>query len=292
MANQNELQRLEEIKIKRLEFCKEHGINPRKIMIASRELITKGRVNSTINTNKMKKWTNKELWVAIGTLQYMFQEIYNLSPEQVDALWPTKKDAERMFLEETVTKSLVNKICEEAPKDVIKNCLFNNKKIILKMIFPEYYDQTYSHYDILEDVINAKQDTLFDLRMAGKYKGTVKSNKNNNKGKLVDEIILEGIEANFNIREKIYNYPDKLLFLSQAKVNHFKDLGFMKIIQGRGFYSSALDFYYMNSPKELQKRYFEYYKTLRGESQKKDAITEIMNNILNKIDTRDELCLS
>ena len=48
----------------------------------------------------------------------------------------------------------------------------------------------------------------------------------------------------------------------------------------------------MNSPKELQKRYFEYYKTLRGESQKKDAITEIMNNILNKIDTRDELCLS
>lgn len=91
MANQNELQRLEEIKIKRLEFCKEHGINPRKIMIASRELITKGRVNSTINTNKMKKWTNKELWIAIGTLQYMFQEIYNLSPEQVDALWPTKK---------------------------------------------------------------------------------------------------------------------------------------------------------------------------------------------------------
>lgn len=34
-----------------------------------------------------------------------------------------------MFLEETVTKSLVNKICEEAPKDVIKNCLFNNKKL-------------------------------------------------------------------------------------------------------------------------------------------------------------------
>ena len=79
MANQNELQRLEEIKIKRLEFCKEHGINPRKIMIASRELITKGRVNSTINTNKMKKWTNKELWIAIGTLQYILGDLQFVS---------------------------------------------------------------------------------------------------------------------------------------------------------------------------------------------------------------------
>lgn len=286
---QEEILKAYKIKEKRLEYCKEYNINPRKIMTISRELITKKRVNNTLDTNKMRSWNKDDLNVAIVTLKFMFEEIYGLSPEQVDALWKDNKEDERKFLDTTVTKSLVLKIISESPKEVLKDCLFNNKKIILKTLYPEYYNHTYcSKYDVLVDVINASPTTIRDLRAAGRFKATIKGNKHNNNGTLVDEIIKEGIEVNFDIREKIRSYPDKLLFLAQSKQNHFKDLGLMRLIEARGCYASALDFYYLNSPEELQKEYFYDYIKLRNQYQRKDDVSNIINQVVNNV---DELCL-
>lgn len=288
-VNQDEVLKAYKIKEKRLEYCKEYNINPRKIMTISRELITKKRVNNTLDTNKMRSWNKNDLNIAIITLKYMYEEIYNLSPEQVDALWKDNKEDERKFLDATVTKSLVLKIISESSKETLKDCLFNNKKIILKTLYPEYYNHTYnSKYNILTDVINADATTIRDLRAAGRFKAAIKGSKHNNNGALVDEIIKEGIEANFDIREKIRNYPDKLLFLAQSKQNHFKDLGLMRLIESRGCYASALDFYYLNSSEDLQKEYFYDYLDLRNQYQKRDDISFIINQVA---DNTEELCL-
>lgn len=265
---------------RRLKYCKEHNINPRRIMVATKELITKGRTGE-LDMNKMHPWTKEDFNVGIGVLKYMYEEIYELSPEKVDALWRLDKGLESEFLVSTVTKNLVEKIVSESSDKILKECLFNDKKIILKMMYPEYYLLTYNNkYDVMTDIVNASGYTLRDLKDAGRSKTAIKGNKSNSKGRLVDSLILEGFEAYFNAKG-VYDYSDKLFTLSRAKAEKINKLGMIKVLENRGCYASALDFYYLNSPVNFQKEHFREYIRLRKTSQKQDEITNLLNCFSN-----------
>ncbi len=265
------------LKDKRMEYCKKYHINPIHITGVSKDLILKGRTSANVlDMNKVNSWKKSDFNLAIATLRYMYSEIFDLSPEKIDALWLDDEDSQ--FLLSTATRTLVDKIISECSSNIQKDCLFNSKKIVLRLVYPEYYKATYNNkYDVLTDIINADGKTLRDLKVAGKSKTTLIKNKKDNKGTLVDELILEGLEVNFEAREKVFDYSEKLKFLANIKENHLNSLGVIKILKGRGCYASALDFYYLNSPIEKQKEYFSEYVKLRKNSQKEDEITEILN---------------
>lgn len=275
----------------RQKYCRDNNIDIKKVfwkVSAEVKNLVEGKSSSTLTLVKSKPWTNEQFQIGILVLKYMYNSIFELSPEKVDALWEENKDnGGKDFLEATGTKGLVDKIVAESlynskARQNFKDCLLDTKKFILKTIYPEYYRATYNDkYDIINDVINADEDTIHNLKTLGKIKTTVVNNRSVQMGTVVDEILYEAFEANFKIRNGICSFEDKLKFLSEHKSNHLKQMSFIKIMNNRGCYASPLDFYYLNSPKEMQDLYFKDYKILRSKSQKKDEISEVLNTYLD-----------
>lgn len=280
------LDRYELLRKKRFEFCEAHNIIPKKLVSTAKELMLIGRTSKdTINLNKMNAWSDSQYYTAIGALRYIFEEIYDLSPEKIDALWRDEdKEAEKNFLNAVGIKGLVDKIVSESPSknNILKDCLFNKKKIILKLAYPDYYKATYREkYDVIEEVLNATGTTYKDLLTAARSKNLVSNNKSMSMGKEVDNLIMEALEANFKAREKIIDYKDKLTFLAAYKKNHLNSFSIYKILNQRGCYSSLLDFYYLNSSVQNQIKYFNEYIELRDKYQKEDCLSEIIKTIDN-----------
>ena len=289
-------QSLEKYKVlrqRREDYCKSHGIHKTKIInMVLPEVINliKGKSSSTLPLTKTKPWTNEQYYVGMAVLGYMFDNIVRLPPEKIDALWEEDRaNNGKNFLESTGTKSLVDKIiseslCNSVERKKFKDCLLDSKKFILKSLYPEYYKATYNEkYNVIDDLVNADEETINNLKLVGKVKTTVTNNRSVQMGNVVDELIYEAFEGNFKARQGIVDFKDKLIFLSNAKQYHLKQMSFIKIMNNRGCYASPLDFYYLNSPKELQDKYFDEYKELRDSTQKKDEITDILNEYENMI---------
>lgn len=294
-----DIQKYDSLKRRRENYCEAHNIHKTKII--SKVLpevvgLVKGKSSSSLPLSKTKSWTKEQYYIGVAVLSYMFDNVAGLSPEKVDALWEEDRiNNGKSFLESTGTKSLVDKIiseslCNSVERQKFKDCLLDSKKFILKTLYPEYYKATYNEkYDVINDLVNASEDTIRNLKVVGKTKASISSNRSIQMGAVVDELILEAFEGNFKARQGIVNYKDKLIFLSQAKHFHLKQMSFIKIMYNRGCYASPLDFYYLNSPKELQDTYFEDYKKLREHSQKKDEITEILDEYENSINDDYEM---
>lgn len=286
------LQKYEELRENRAKFCRDHGVPQKMVMIEAKNLVLNGRTSSNFTTKKTKGWSDTEYYCALSVLKYMFDEIYMLSPEKIDALWQYEESyGTYKFLEATVTKTLIDKILSESLNrrkacEILKDCLLNEKKFILKSLYPDYYSATYNNtYDIFNDVINADGITLRDLKTNGKPRSKASHNKTYSMGNIVDSILMEAFEANFSAREKIIDYKDKLLFLAQYKKNHINQLPFFKILKSRTCYASALDFYYLNSSEELQTKYFTTYFNLRNQYQKNDICTTFFQAYDNNKET-------
>lgn len=228
----------------------------------------------------------KKRQLDIDALCFIVTRVYCLTPEQLDSIW-SRETLVRMGI-----SALVKEIVNTADDRLKEATLFDRKQIILHECFPEYYACTYpERYEVLE-VIRASGQTLRNLRKAGKIDaGTVmtlvQSDKDTgkarlgNSGEIVDRITYHALYVYLKTALGTMDMGEHFQALTPPFPGflRLKTLGVVKIINSRGCWASLLDFYYLNSPEEIQKQYFQTYRQLRENSQDYDAISAFLSEL-------------
>ena len=221
------------------------------------------------NLTQTKTISSTDYAMCINIFKFISEKVCNLSPEKLDALWSSE------LIKAMQINHLVDKIVAQAPRDVLKDCLFSQKKICLRLAYPEYYEATYGKgYDIME-VLNASGNTLRQINNYGRIKtqAAADEEKGNyrspNFGTIVDSLIMEAYETFFDI-QGLKTVEEKLDACAKAKLYGMKKLGVYKIFTARENYQSLLDFYYFNLPAQVQKEYTTKYIDLKKPNAAKD----------------------
>lgn len=298
---------IEEVNERKKAFQLENNIKTKALLLEATNLCLKGNlknlkdfedkdtnekieINLTQTKNKLGHSDYQMLLLIFRTIT---SEVCRLSPEQLDSLWCNDLLA-TMQLNRITTRILNN-----ASDESFMTCLFDKKKIILREVFPEYFEATYGNTYDIGDVLNASGETLKNINHFSVGQTSLekdagdgeekKRSRNTNKGTrayLVDKLILKALENFFSI-QNVVTTEEKLQVLADAKAYGLKTLGLYKILKNRNVYNdSYLDFYYMKGIKpEDHLRYAKLYLSLRNNSQKeRDSVTEFMEKIVKAAD--------
>lgn len=328
METLNKKVELEHINQNKKIFLEEQVITNRILLKEAKNLIMKGRTAKRTEELKMDGYTKKIEYnpslnqqkfldsqnhrMLLDIFRFVTEDVCHLSPEKLDALWSTD------VLTSMQLWHVKDKIMATADKNTLKAALFDDKKVCLMEVWPEYYAATYGEgYDILE-VLDAKDSTLRNINTYGRSKSSIitgisgddpdaKNKKRNyhspNYGGYVDELIVEALEAFFELKGA-NTIPEKLEIAADAKKVRLTKLGVKRILTARGCYPSFLDFYYLNglTPAEQVENMRTYY-VLRKRSQKADNFSIILETCVkngkeslidlakNLDQTRDELTI-
>ncbi len=247
-----------------------------------KNIIFKDTQSSNLDVNGASKLKNLE---QIKTaFKYIIEEIMELTPAEYDAIYNTA------FNQRSVLDHIIRKIVATAPYEVIKETLFDKKKTLFRVCWPEYYKTTYKTptvYDIFNatgDIKNAlshagaikdtENKTLKQQLNNGKFSTSKERKRNYNRGAEVDKILYDAMSQMLPLYEM--TTPELYLCLAKPKEAGWSYFGFVKIIASRGCYPSPLDFYFWNSPQEYQWEHFEEYLEAREKAKlKKLPIIEL-----------------
>lgn len=206
----------------------------------------------------------EELDVLIPTFRKIV-EICGLDVQKYDILYSTKAN-KKMYLE-----NLSRKITDFADDECKEECAFQRKRMLLKMVYPEYYNANYEKIRPYE-LFYVNGENKAALARAAKPLPDNGDNSKTSDGAIVDRLIFNAIKETFakvNITDhikimEIVSDDKKIRAIanpSPAQKNIVP--GCFSIINERQCYKSYLDFYFLNLPKEDQLFFVDDYMQIR-----------------------------
>ena len=215
---------------------------------------------------------------ACRVLDYIIKDICNLDEKTFLSLYNTA------MLRNMRIKNLTEYIIKNAPNEILKECAFENKRILFASVWKNFYDTEFSKLttdDIFYckgelkgglikaaaskiDVIYAGEDIAGEKKKDGTYKKYHASN-GNIYGQVVDKIVYSALDDIFN-RANL-SFPEKLKYLAECKKTckekNLTPPGIFSVIDARMCYECPLDFFMFNSPENLQIKYIDEYMAFR-----------------------------
>ena len=245
--------------------------------------------------------TRKEnLDTIVSAIRYIVEEVMELTPAEYDALYSVT------FNQKGLLDHAIRKVASWVPATVRKETLFDNKRILFKMCWPEYY-QTHFDKPTAYNIFYADGEIKSNLSRAGKPKqvineieevrilnnGSFSSAKKARKrvysyGAEVDEVVFKAMWNMFGY----LNISTKELFdcLANPKKSSFNKIGCMKIIEKRECYPSPLDFFMWNSSVEYQMEHIDEYMEARKNAKLPELpILELRYKAFKKSQERDDI---
>lgn len=222
--------------------------SPNVVKTARKMMLSENGAVSKKGIVRVQDWCN--------AVRFIVEYILELTPAEYDSLYNAKFNA-------SVSLSYtIKRIVEECPSWIRKECMFSQKKILLRMCWPEYYKE---HYPPLSEweILQADSDMRGDLKHAGNGQKTSFSHT-----KHVDEVN----EILYNAINKTWpimfggTVRDMFTALANPKESGIHRLGAINIIMDRKEYPSPLDFYFLQSPAEFQARHLHEYLQVREAS--------------------------
>lgn len=214
------------------------------------------------------------------SFRYMIEIVMGLTMEEYLSLYSTKFNAKYGL------SHIIRKIVDGAPKSIINETLFDTKRTLFKVTYPDKYFEHFKSPTAV-DIFFAKGEIKNSLTRAGKIKfspnkqnvgapllnnGKFSTNKSKtcpvyrgtyNHGGDVDKIVYWALTS---VLSTVYCTTEELFYiLANDKLKNF---GCMKIIKSRECYDNPLDFYMFNSPIEFQKENIKEYLLAREKSPK------------------------
>lgn len=243
------------------------------IAIAVKNYILNNNIDLNINhSSKSKKEFN--LWVSI--VRYIITDIAELTPAQFADIYNSR------LIEQLKIRGLIRNIKAEAsPKD-LEDTYFMDKRIIFKFCFPEFFEEYLKDEYTLRDVFeNNTGELISAMKNAGKSKTVSNGARTPNNGGAVDAIVYKAMKQflpDYNMME-----DELLLSLAKPKAYEWNKYGFVEIIKARGCYPTPLDFYFLNSPEEYQRKNFAKYMKIRKEAKlETPMVLELYNEAFTK----------
>lgn len=218
-----------------------------------------------------------KLQLMIEAVKYLIEDVMGLTPEEYDAIYSTALN------QKTTLHHAIRKIANAASPTILREAMFDNKKILFRLCWPEYYKE---HYAIPKamDIFNCTGELKGNLVRAsaikdfedepeqekkilqnGKFSTAKKERKRvYNHGQEVDDIIYWSMKQIL----PLFEMKTKDLYLSLAKPREagWSKYGFVKVIEARGCYPTPLDFYFLNSPMEYQVDHIDEYIEARNQA--------------------------
>lgn len=228
------------------------------------------RARKLLINDRSIKGDNQSKTEAILTLKMILEQIYEISVEELDALFDT------MWCHKYRLDYAVDKVTSFADRRILRECAYNKKNIIIRMCYPEYYKEHYqppTDFEIffMKDsrmksdlVINSTLSNVYDKD--GNVDNSKKKNKAYSNGPDIDEWIYNAFNNVWNIMFQA-STVEMFVALANYKKNFLGSYAkCLDIIMKRGIYPSPLDWYMWNSPEEFQVKYFTTYMNVRKEA--------------------------
>lgn len=223
-------------------------------------------------------------------------EICNVTPAEYNRFWNTQNN-KKMFLE-----NLGRKITNMASDEDKEECAFQRKRLLFKIVFPEYYKEAFS--DIKpSDIFWVNGKDKADLVRAAKPL-TNKEDKEDGKtisdGAIVDKIIMKAINDVFNDCFKDEEDMTLLIMKTLSKNKILRETaksfsnskntlpGCFSVINERKCYESYLDFYFLNLPQETQLAYVHDYMEIRESA--KLPKNPFLDKLYEVVKSQEQLC--
>lgn len=246
-----------------------------KIISAAKRIIFDDHQSEDLNFDSGQK--NAKLQLMIDAVKYLVEEVMELTPDEYDAIYSTSLN------QKTTLHHAIRKIANAASPTILREAMFDNKKILFRLCWPEYYTAHYTTPKAM-DIFNCTGELKGGLVRAsaikdfedepedekrillnGKFSTAKKERKRvYNHGEEVDKLIywsMKQILPLFEMKTK-----DLYLSLAKPKDAGWSKYGFVKVIEARGCYPTPLDFYFLNSPMEYQVEHIDEYIEAREQA--------------------------
>lgn len=265
------MQRKAEEAVKRVDaFRRDTGIaNQKSIIFVKKRILQNDGDRDSDSTDPDKRKA------AIAAVRYIVEEIMGLTPAEYDAIYSTALNRKCML------QNPVRRIISFAPRQAWKDALFDNKAVLFRMCWPEYYAEQFPQPNPMR-VFHCTGNVRGNLIRAARIKepeqaahecrilsnGKFSSVKTGNDpsvsgghGRDVDRIIYQAMRQILPLFEM--TTPELFLSLAKPKQSGWSKYGFVKVIEARGCYQTPLDFYMFNSPPQWQMARMDDYMKAR-----------------------------
>lgn len=243
------------------------------IMNTVKKIVFEETASSNLKLQGSNKTKNFE--ALKSAIRYIVEHILELTPEEFDAIYSST------LIRKTCLDHPIRKLVAAAPADVQAETLFNGKKILFRLCWPEYYKEHYSKPKAW-DIFDASGEIKSNLIRAGRIKDytddadsdgakmttngkfsseRVEKKRSFGHGDEVDKTVYWAMTEVFNYCE--IKTSDLFMALAKPKESGFSKFGFVSVIEARECYQTPLDFYMMNSPQEFQLAHFHEYMDAR-----------------------------
>lgn len=259
-----------------------------KVISAVKKIVFDEKQSTNLNVDGANKLKNYS--VLIDSIKYIVENIMGLTPEEYDAIYSTKLNQD-VFIDHAIRKLVIN-----APSSISTEALFDAKKILFRLCWPDYYAEHYKKPQAW-DIFNASGEIKSNLIRAGRIKensfdiGDIDESLADD-SELEDEPV-QNKNGKFSVRKqerkRTYNHGeevDKLVYwsmntifslisistedlytsLANIKDTPWSNYGFVQIIEARNCYETPLDFYFLNSSQNYQLEHVEEYMKAREEA--------------------------
>ena len=225
---------------------------------------------------------NDKLEIHIATLKHMVSDMCGLTVDEFSTLYSTS------FCKKIMTENIGRKITSYASEKIKAECLFDQKRMLFKMVYPEYYERTFPPITA-KDIYLASSDLKSNLVRAGRI-----FDENGEKvgcGEIVDKIIHNAITevmASSDVTDTV-EIMRLLADTKRLKASEEGIPGCFSIIEERGCYACPLDFYFLNLKPSDQAYVIDDYMKIRNEfkSIKKEPLIDKLYEFYK--DNKDEM---
>lgn len=199
---------------------------------------------------------------ACECLNYIIKNICEIDEATFSSLYSAA------MLRNLRISNLVEQIVRNAPDSILIECAFERKRIIFASVWNEYYN-TYFKPLTSYEIYCCRGDLKGGLMKAASSKlDKINDTTKNSYGDVVDSIVYKTLNSVFD--KANLSFDARLDFLSMYKMLYRSKStpipGLFQVISNRECYESALDFYMLNSPADLQQQYLGEYLAIRRKS--------------------------
>jgi len=225
---------------------------------------------------------NETLEMLVAVFRIQLETICGSSVEDYDRYFCTEIN-KKMYLE-----NISKKITAMASDEDKEACYFQRKRLLFKIIYPEYYKENFKEIKPYELFFVGGKDKA-DLVRAAKpllNKEEKENGRSLSDGAIVDRIMIKTINEAFKQAKiedkttimKILSDEEKIKALMGSSSGSKNNVpGCFAVIKERKCYESYLDFYFLNLPKKDQLLLVNDYMEIRNNAN----IPE--NPLLNKL---------
>ncbi len=237
------------------------------------EYVDNGKYSSVEEARKrvpMKKWAHGLMGIFAGkslskatqeekmcVMDHIIRDVLQIDPVQFCNIFSTANNKHFKI------NNLIDSIIEGAPEDIVVRSCFDQKTTLFRYMYPDLDFGTKLKEVTGENIFNCEGSMRSGLCKAANTLKTANSKSSKIYTKIADNILMNAI--NEVIALKNLSVEESFKFLAEETGHFFKKddkiAGINFVCEKRYDGGNLLDFYYLNSGKEFQRRYcHEFYR--------------------------------